>query len=407
MANVVLGAIQRHRGLINYTILNYIDKAVTFLVPLMVLYLFGDRPLYNEVEYIFSIGAVATVLIDLGVSSYLLYAYRTSDDKGALVNKVESHFHLLFVLWSGFGLLVMTATMILEVRSLEIFLFVIIRSLGLFLITFYANYFRLVDNPSRIFGLTLLVNLATILILIVVSSSASKLHLWHFFLAQGLLVCGSVAHFVRDRGRTTVRKLAGYLKSAIIYSWPVVINVFVFMFINNYGRVYARNALSEGEMFHISFVQRLCLIIQLAHSSSIAYVTKRVFSDQLGGISARVFLLYVMMLGSGLVLLALAFQAVRMFSVTADLSIDWLTICLVIYTLLWCLGAFFEMYLNRMNQNRYVLLFGVLTGLSFFVILESLPFEPLVNIAGAMCISMAINVSLILYFLYRRGVVHV
>ncbi|MEK7775558.1 MAG: hypothetical protein AAB305_06715 [Candidatus Zixiibacteriota bacterium] len=405
MSNGVKNMILRHRGLISYTVLNYIDKAVTFVVPLIVLYLFGNRALYNEVEYIFSIGAVAAVLIDLGVSSYFLYAYRSADDKVALVNQVEAHFHLLFVLWSGIGLLLLIASMILDVQSPELLLFVVIRSLGLFLVSFYANYFRLSDVPARIFGLTLLVNLTTILILVLVATSASRLHLWHFFLAQALLVGGAIIHVFRSHRRTTIPRLMEYLRGALVYAWPVVLNVFVFMFVNNYGKVYARNALSEGEMFHISFVQRLCLIIQLAHSSSVAYLTKRVFDDESGRINPRVFLLYLLMLGSGLVLLAIAFEVVREFSATADLPIDWLTICLVGYTILWCLGAFFEMYLNRMNQNRYVLLFGLVTGLSFFVILESLPFEPLVNIAGAMCISMALNVVLILYFLFRRGVV--
>jgi len=83
-----------HLGLFIYTALNFLDKLLNFGIPLLVLYVFSDRGLYNEIEYIYSLALVATTAVELGVRNYFLYAYRMAAERERLVAETSNCFLL-------------------------------------------------------------------------------------------------------------------------------------------------------------------------------------------------------------------------------------------------------------------------------------------------------------------------
>ena len=76
--------------------LSYFDKAVIFLLPILVLQLFKDQTVYLSIEYIYSVTIVVIPFLDLGLAGYFYYIYRNKEDKQAILKKVLRIFHLLY-----------------------------------------------------------------------------------------------------------------------------------------------------------------------------------------------------------------------------------------------------------------------------------------------------------------------
>ncbi|MCX6827212.1 MAG: hypothetical protein NTV06_08135 [candidate division Zixibacteria bacterium] len=390
-------------GLIFYTAFNYFDKILTFGVPLIVLYIFEDKATYNEIEYIYSIAAIAGVLIELGVKNYFLYAYKEASDRDRLVTNVRDIFFLQFALYAGLGTIIIVPMLWMKVQWTIAYFFILARTLFMYFLSFFAIYYRLIDKPSRIFISSICVNAGTILLLLVAHRWFEKIDLLYFFAGQMLLVAGVVFYFVFRRVKINLLDMTKFIRRSLFYAWPIVLNIFLFMFINNYGKVYARNFLSADEMFQISFVQRLALIIQLAHSSAAAYLSKHIFIDVNDGVNTKIFSLYsiAMFVSTGLVFAAL--WGINILKLKETVNIDLVTILIVIYTIAWCYTAYFELYVNKMNKNKFILAFSLVSAILFLAVLHFAWSQPLVNITLAMTISMLCNLSLMLVFLFRKG----
>ncbi|RME32079.1 MAG: hypothetical protein D6800_00165 [Candidatus Zixiibacteriota bacterium] len=196
-----------------------------------------------------------------------------------------------------------------------------------------------------------------------------------------------------------MREFLPYLKRALSFSWPIMLNVLLFLLINNYGKIYARNFLSEEDMFNLSFVQRLAIIIQLAHASAMAYLSKRVYLDKQRGVSLRITALYSALIVAGVLMVAAAFVLLRLFSHLTSVPLNAVSLLLVIYTVLWCYVGYLEMYLARINRNKYVLICSAAAAVVFVAVLF-MPFgTPLYRIALAMTLSMAGNLALVMKLL--------
>src|SRR5690606_29574424 len=84
--------------------LSYLDKAIIFLLPLLVFQFFKDQRVYVSIEYIYSVTTVIIPLIDLGLSGYFFYAYRNSDNLEATLKTFVQTFQRLYLLLSIIGL---------------------------------------------------------------------------------------------------------------------------------------------------------------------------------------------------------------------------------------------------------------------------------------------------------------
>ena len=399
----VSSLLSRYRGLINYTILNYLDKFLTFSVPLLVLYLLRDRALYNEIEYIYSIAAIVSIVIELGVRNYFLYAYKEETEREVLVEKVRSCFLLQFVIYISLSIVLLGLTYLIGQDFRIVFLCITIRALFMYFISFFTIYYRLIDRPSFVFAFSISVNMLTILVVLAFKGISIELPLIYFFLGQIMLVGATLLFYVQHKNKVSFSVLSAYVKEALIFAWPIILNVFLFMFVSNYGKVYARNYLSEDQMFHISFIQRIALVIQLAHTSAVGYLSKRIFVEKGNSISYKILGLYsVMMALSVIGILGLLF-GMRILDLKQAVPIDLITVLIIVYTLAWCYGAYFEMYINKMNKNRYILFFSGVSALIFISIVNLVSLEPLLRISLGMAASMICSLFMIVTFIMRKS----
>jgi len=249
----------------------------------------------------------------------------------------------------------------------------------------------------------LLANLLTAGILAMIHLLHLRLTLTPIFISQALLVSGAAAYYAHVHRPGDFMRWRAYLKKALAFAWPIILNSFLFMFINNYGKIYARNFLSQEEMFQLSFVQRVALFIQLMHLSLIGYLSKRLYIDRRIGINPRLTLVYSIMLAGAVMAVIAFFAGLRIFHVPFAVELNLVTFLIIGFTVAWCYAGYFEMYVNRMNKNRYILLFSALSALVFIAVLLLPSARPLVTIALSMQAGMLVNLVLILGFLLPRG----
>ncbi len=391
-----------HKGLLFYTFLNYIDKALVFLIPFMVLPLFKDKELYNTIEYIFSISAISLVLIDLGVGTYLFYGYRKAVESKDYMDNTKKFFSVIFLLYVFMGIVIAGIRYYLNPATYFIAVFSIVRTLFSFYLTFYGSYFRLKDTPAKVFKISICVNVATIGVLLICKWMGMQAPLILFFSSQTLFVLAVVFMLFYEKIKIDFKALVSHLKETLAFSWPIILNILLFMFVNSYGKIYAYKHLSVEEMYHLSVVQRFSLLIQLAHSSVSGYLAKDIFMSTQHGIRKKVFYLYGSTIIFSAVLCLVLMYCIQFFDYRYAVPFNSTTFLIIGYTLLWCLGTYFELYINRMNKNRWILYFSASSAAIFFFTSKVLG-PGIFEISVAMCLSMVTNLLLILAFLKISG----
>jgi hypothetical protein len=398
----MLTVIRNQAGLLKYAACNYVDKFLTFAVPLLVLYVFRDKSTYNEIEYIYSIAAVISIVIDVGMSTYFFYAYRDASDRERLIMEMESSFLLQFALYAVLGGALAVILAMAGTISGTLYLFVAARALTSMFLAFYTVYYRLVDRPARVFLISISVNVGTVIAIVSAGTALGSVSIWSVFVSQMALIVLAVVYFSVRKNKVPVAVLVQMLSKAMRFAWPVMLNLFLFMFVANYGKVYARNFLPSEDMFHISFVQRISLIIQLAHASAVGYLAKRIFVERAGQINPRVILLYSMMIAGGVVMVLSALIVTAYLPVNMSVGLDAVTVLMILYTVVWCYAAFFELYVNRMNKNVFILLFSLVSAAVFVGFLNFGFGSPLINISVAMLVSMTCNLALTVWYVFRQ-----
>lgn len=398
---------RRHTGLIGYTVLNYFDKLLIFLTPLAVLYLYRDRLLYNEIEYVCSVAAVVVVPLEFGIANSFLFAYRGAEHRDALVERAHAAF-----LWS-FALYVVVAALATGVAAFAgaawtgIALLTVIRALFLYFIQFYGVYFRVVDRPANVFWFSCLTNVGTLAIVLALRGRVESLRLEWFFATQAVVPLAVAAYQLRVVPRARLLAVRAYVAAGVRYAWPISLNILLFMVVSNYGKVYARNWLTEGEMFQISFVQRLALIIQLAHASAVGYLAKAVFVEEGAGSERRLLATYTVMMAIATAGVWVAFAGVNAYSSSVRVALDGVTLSLVAYTIIWCYGAYFELYLNKINRNKTILAISIVSSALFGGILSVGFASPLARIGVAMAGSSLLKLILTVAALRGSRMYHV
>ena len=61
--------------------------------------------------------------------------------------------------------------------------------------------------------------------------------------------------------------------------------------------------------------------------------------------------------------------AIKFLNLSFTVDINVVTVLIVTYTVAWCYVAYFELYINRMNKNLYILLFSAVAALIFVTVL--------------------------------------
>lgn len=388
-----------HRELLKYTIFNYIDKFMVFVLPMVVLFLTKDTKIYNDIEYIFSVANLSVTVLEIG-RLYLFYGYKISGDRTLFLIKTKNYFLFIQLLYSLLGICIYPFISALQSPIGSLYIFILIRSLYILFINFFNSYFRLVGSPSRIFWFSIPVNVISVIL--IYSCLKWGLTLEMFFLPQCLISLGSVLLFLfRFRWEWTVG-LISYIKRGLLYAWPSILNVLIVSFVNNYGKIYAYNFLSESEMYNFSYIFRIVMIIQMTHASVLAYYSKEIFTNEKKGLDKSILKLYSLFIGMAVVLSVIFILIFNRFFATKQVRIDIVFFLILFYVLLWSFNAFFEIYYNKTNNNKFILLFSLIGGGVYLLLLFGLGVKGIKSLSIYMLISVSINFILILQTFFRR-----
>lgn len=393
--------ISAHVELLKYTVLNYIDKFIVFLLPLIVLFLTKDKKIYNDIEYIFSIANLSIIVLEIG-RIYLFYGYKIADNRNVFLVKSKNYFLFIQLLYTLIGICIYPFVSTLQSSLGMLYVFVLIRSLYILFLNFFNSYFRLAGAPTRIFCYSIPVNVISIVLICLFLNLKLELTFEMFFLPQCLISLMSVLSFLfRFRWKFTLG-LISYIKHGALYAWPIILNVLIVSFVNNYGKIYAYNFLSENEMYNFSYLLRIAMIIQMAHASVLAYCSKDIYMNEKKGLDITVLKLYSLFISIA-VILSVTFLVIFncVFSLE-QVKVDIIFVLILTYVLLWCYQAFFEIYYNKTNNNKLVLLYSLIGGSVYLFLLFGIGVKGIKTLSAYMLISVSINFILILLTFFNK-----
>lgn len=392
------------RGLIFFFILTYLDKAISFAVPLSVLLILNDQSLYTEIEVILSYATIISVVVELGFSNYLFYGYRESNDKDKFITKAR-----IFFAASTFGYFLINSVLILYLHLtgsnfLPLFIFVSFRTQFVFFLNFYSNIYRLVDTPSKVYIANVILNVSSFLLVMLANQLGTGNELLYFFLPSILLIFVVSAKFLIKIRLFIFGEYVKYVKDALTFSWPIILNVLAMSFMNNYAKIYAYGHLTQQEMVRISYTLRLSLIIFLSHTAFTSYFAKSIFMDPARRFNYSIFKQYSLVLFLSVFLVGMAvIVSNELFGDEVYIPLDPITFLFLTYTLMWCYMGYLELYFGIMNANRNVLVYSVTSSVVYVSLLRGFSEIGLQQLAMFMALAGALNLILFIIGLYRLG----
>jgi O-antigen/teichoic acid export membrane protein len=383
---------------------------VIFLLPLAVLTLFKDKTVYVSIEYIYSIVVVVIPFLDLGLGSYFFYAYRNNDNSKKVVSEILKTFHLLYISVLTLGT-VLIAVHYLIYPFEKYIIYVVSRSIFVLTFTFLTSYYRLINKPHKALFITISSNILSLSFLFIYFLAESEFDLWLVFIGQ-ILFC--IIYFFRVLKRILFKWVKSYqslriikmLKKSLIFSWPTIIQVFILMYVANYGKINALEKLSVNDGVLLSLTQRFSMLIQLTHSAVIGYLMKDIFvSGELLIIKKNVFLKYISLLFTSVFMVVLITMSYMYFNGNDYEPYFLIQIVTLIigYTFFWCIFSYFEIYYSRENKNIIKMYLAIFNGIVFIIIFNLLKTGYLERISLSMFASTLLTLLISLIILKKRN----
>lgn len=402
--------ISNNAKLFSFIGLSYFDKMVIFLLPLAVLQLFQDKSVYITIEYIYSIVIIIIPFLDLGISGYFFYAYRNASNYRKVVAEVLKIFHLIYLALMLIGLLFIFVHYFL-IPFEEHIVYIVFRSLFVMVFTFLTSYYRLINKPQKALYVTMSANIFSLLFVLTYFFLGEDFEFWLIFLGQ-IIFC--VFFFFKTLKRVFSKWKKSYqviekidwIKKSILFSWPNIIQVFILMYVANYGKINALDNMTVDEGVLLSLTQRFSMLIQLTHSAIIGFLMKELFvSGDLLAIKKNILYKYIMLLFSAVIgVSVVATGYFYFFGSSFSLDVLFLNIGLIIgYTFMWCVYSYFEIYYSRENKNIIKLYLAITNGLLFILIFKVVEFNYIERITLAMFLSTFVTLLLSMFILRRRN----
>lgn len=383
--------IKNNKPLLTFTFFNLLDKGLIVLLPFLVLNLFQEQENFIQLEYILSTVNIVATLSDLGLNGYMFFMYQKAHDKQEAIAKSRQISEVLFILLMTVALgTILFHFYIFPIHFL--LLFIIIRALFNYITTFFTSYFRLIDQPVKVLYVSLTVSASSLLLLLAFYSYGQSFSLWLIFIPQLALILYYLIRILStfDRSSFSVRGTLQIILRSLEFSWPSIVQVFLMVYMQNYGKINALDKLSSGDGVFLGYTLRFCMLIQLAHASLVGFYAKSILAgEDLFNISTQIMKLYggTLILTCILVVMTmLTYQAYFIHQESLNEK-SLLNILLALYTLFWCFYSYLEMYYARINRNRIKLYLTFAILFVFMIALKFLPFELLQNIAYAMFLS--------------------
>ncbi len=404
MISMILNYLKRHKSLLYFICLNYLDKGLAFLLPIFILYFTKNISAYNDIEYIFSIANILVVLLDLGGKIYMMYGYSNQKDKNCFLQGVKGFYYIINTIYILIVFGIFITCQLTGFMKIIIF-FISIRSLFLLFINYFSIYFRLIDKPQNIIYFSLIINLLTICVLIFCNKIISDTYfLYYFFSIQFLFVISLAFNGWKYLNKNMIKFSVNYLKNSLKFAWPIILNLLIVTMINNYGKIYIFNQFSEKQMFVFSYLLRISMIVQMVHSSIVAFYSKSIYLDKNNNINFKIYKLYTFCLIFSFLFCYIIIITMNSIKSLPNVPLNHLSIILLIYIFIWCQQSYFEQYLNKKNKNRWVLYISGIAMLFYAIMLFTNPFRFIITIdyiATCMLLSSIIALLGMLYCLNK------
>ncbi len=404
MIKYLIEGYKEKRDLINYFILTYVDKIISFVLPLSILFVIQDKATYNLIEVVISYATIALAVIELGVSNYLFWGYKNSNEKERFVKEAQIFFKFILVAYCLFSFFI--AFWIGNKQILLLFILISLRTLFTFYVNFYSNIFRLTDTPSKIYPVTIFINVSSIVLLMIAFMFSWDNVIVFFFLPSAvLLIMISLRFLIVDLKVFKFQGLFKFINNSMTFAWPIILNTLFMSFMNNYAKIYAYGHLNTQEMTQISYVLRIGLIIQLTHAAFSSFYSKSIFMDLNQKFNVQIFRNYsIVLLFSVFLVLMVILITNFFFNSFIQIPLNTSTIFFVLYILVWCYIGYFELYFGVMNANRQMLYYSILSSALYIFLLRWFSNVAMLQLALFMFVTALFNLVLVIIGLKRLRV---
>lgn len=399
--------LKKNEGLLKYISLSYLDKAIVFIVPLLVLYLFNDKSIYITVEYIYSIVLILVPFLDIGLSGYFYYYYREEANKRKAIQDIFNVFFIIYLVLFAISVLLIAIHYFVFPFE-DYIIYVASRCLFVVAFMFLSSYYRLINKPKKALYITMGSNIISLGVIVLYAVLGLKINLFIVFVGQ-ILFCiyffFKVIKKMIKKNRLKNKVLKNILKASIFFSWPTIIQVFLIMYVANFGKLMALDNLTVDETTLLALTQRYAMLTQLMHASIVAFIIKDIYLEKQKEINLNSFLKYLIFLVlSTVVVVFIVYLNWKFKEVNIDPQRAILVSGLIIgYTILWCIYSYLETFFSRENKNIIKLYLAILNSVVFALIIYFSTSQFLEKIAFAMILSIAVSLVASLIILKQRG----
>ncbi|MEZ4792893.1 MAG: hypothetical protein R2783_05385 [Gelidibacter sp.] len=403
----IIQQFHKNKSLFSFMALSYFDKAIIFLLPLLVLQLFKDQTVYLSIEYIYSITIVVIPFLDFGLSGYFFYLYRNAQDKKKVINDITRLFHLVYFALCIVGIaLIVVHYFIFKID--DYIIYIVSRAVFVMTFSFLASYYRLINKPHKGLYVTIVANVLSLLFLFIYVFLGLQFELWLIFIGQ-ILFC--IVYFIKVARDVILKwsrvykklQISPTIKQSLLFSWPSIIQVFIMMYIANYGKIHALDNMSLDDGTLLSLTQRFSMLIQLTHASVLAFMIKEMFvSGHEKEIQKGILFKYLLLLtASTFAVLAMIIGYLVYYDYEFG-NVVFIVLAITIYTYIWCITSYLETYYSRENKNSIKLYLALINGFFFILILSLKDFGYLERITLAMLVSTSITLMASIVILKKR-----
>lgn len=399
---------KKKRDLVKYFILTYLDKSISFALPLSILFVLKDKSLYNLVEVIFSYATIALTVIELGFSNYLFWGYKHSDDKDKFIIDAQIFFRFVLLVYFFISFLIILWAYFYHYSNFPLLIVLVcIRTLFTFYTGFYSLIFRLKDTPSKIYIITILINISSLALLMTAYLLSWSTVIVYFFLPSAIvLVAIEIRYLIGEVQLFNFNAFSKFFRNSMMFAWPILLNTLFMSFMNNYAKIYAYGHLSQQETAQISYILRIGLIVQLTHVSFSSFYSKALFMDLNRKFNFRIFKQYNFVLLLSVILVAFAiFLTNSLFYSVIRIPFSLATCLFVLYILFWCYIGYLEIYFGVMNANKRMLYYSVISSLLYLALLKSFGDVNQLQLALFMVSSIMLNLILVIIGLVQLRVI--
>lgn len=397
--------IKNLQNIYSYSVLNFFDKGLIFLTPLIILKFFDDKVLYNTIEYVYSVSTILVIFFDLGLKNYTFFYLKKSKTYNQDLNNINNTFYFyIFYIFVFLGI-ILTLYYFNNLNHLKYILgFIIIRILYLTIINFYKIIYRANDIPSKIFIFSIPVSLVTFVLLYINYEFLNFDNLLIFFTAQSLfLILYIIVKFNFKLILTKINSKIILLKKSLKFTFPLMLSVMFYNSMMNYGKIYSFNFLNIEEMTFLSFSQRLFIILTFFHATYIGFFQKKIYLTSDNHFNKRLFINYFLLII--LINIILTFSS-SYISTIFNVRITNFNIILLLSThsCLWCFSAYFETYLTKTNNNNFIMKSTIFSMIVFIFTLNIVTYDFLYSFCISLNLSIFIHVLLILFKIKKVGI---